>query len=147
MYKQIFLIKKMEYRNNRKENHMFINNPANFRSVRKNSNALEDISQETLDMRFEESQIVLERISRCEKLIFKKTNESDLLFCMHCKVFIDVLKKNICHHCSMIFCEKHKLELRHNCPNIPKDEKMETYQNAKNIFQMRLKQIKMKAGS
>lgn len=114
---------------------------------RKYSDALEELTQETLDERLEKSLAVLERIARCEKIIFKKTNESDLPFCMHCNIFIDVNKKNICNHCSEIFCDKHKLGIRHNCPKMPKDDKMESYQNAKNIFQMRLKQIKMKAGS
>ena len=118
-----------------------------FKRNRKYSDAIEDISSEILEERFEKSQVILERIARCEKIFFKKTNESDLLFCIHCKIFIDLNKKNICSHCNNIFCEKHKLEIRHNCPNMPRDEKLETYQNAKNLFQMRLKQIKLKAGS
>lgn len=118
------------------------------RKLRKYSDAIEPISQEELDDRFEKSLLVLERIATCEKVLFKKTCESDLLFCLHCKIFLDNSKKNnLCNHCSQIFCDKHKLGIRHNCPNMPRDEKMETYKNAKNIFQMRLKQIKMKAGS
>ena len=113
----------------------------------KYSDAIENISFELLDERFEKSLEILERISRCEKILFKKTNESDLLFCMHCKIFIDKLKKNICISCNEIFCDKHKLQMRHNCPNIPKDEKVEAYQNAKHLFQMRLRQTKLKAGA
>lgn len=115
--------------------------------LRKYSNSIEEVTQETLDNRLEQSQIVLERIAKCEKLIFKKINEADLLFCLHCKIFIDCAKKNVCDQCSKIFCDKHKLEMRHNCPFMHKDEKTELYQNAKNIFQMKLKQIRMKVGS
>ncbi len=134
-------------KSNNRLNTIYTQNYESLKRPRKYSEATDDVNQETLDERFEKSQIVLERIARCEKLIFKKTNESDLLFCIHCKIFIDINKKNVCNHCSHIFCDKHKLEMRHNCPNLPKDEKIETYQNAKNLFQMRLKQIKMKAGS
>jgi hypothetical protein len=114
---------------------------------RKYSEAIESVSQEELDERLLQSKEVLERIALCEKILLRKTNESDILFCLHCKIFIDVKKKNTCNYCNEIFCEKHKLETKHNCPKVPKDEKMQSYQNAKNMFQMRLKQIKMKAGS
>ncbi len=137
----------IDYRTNEHESGIFNERMNSMKRLRKYSDAIEDITQETLDERLEQSSAVLERIARCEKIIFKKTNESDLPFCLHCKIFIDVAKKNICNHCSEIFCDKHKLEIRHNCPKMPKDDKMESYQNAKNLFQMRLKQIKMKAGS
>ena len=114
---------------------------------RKYSEAIQPISQEELDERFLQSKEVLERIARCEKILLRKTNESDILFCLHCQMFIDHKKKNVCTYCNEIFCEKHKIETKHNCPKMPKDEKMQSYQNAKNMFQMRLKQIKMKAGS
>ena len=124
-----------------------INKLTKFKRTRKLSEAIEQISQEDLDERFLKSQEVLERIARCEKILFRKTCESDILFCLHCQMFIDESKKNICNYCSGIFCEKHKLEIRHNCPKAPKDEKLQSFQNAKNMFQMRLRQIKMKAGS
>lgn len=129
------------------ESKRFLNKFSTIKKPRKCSDAIEIVCQETLDKQFEKSLIVLERISRCEKIIFKKTNESDLPFCMHCKIFIDSAKKSLCNHCENIFCEKHKQEIRHNCPKMPKDEKTEAYQNAKNMFQMRLKQIKIKSAS
>merc|ERR1711957_336464 len=135
-------IKKMDYQN--KE---YTDKLASFKRPRKYSEAIETATQEELDERFDQSKEVLERISLCEKILLRKTNESDILFCLHCKIFIDSKKKNVCTHCSEIFCEKHKIDARHNCPKMPKDEKMQNYQNAKNMFQMRLKQIKMKAGS
>jgi uncharacterized paraquat-inducible protein A len=139
-------IKMMDYKS-KFEYNINGNFSASLRKNRKYSDAIEPASEEELIDRFEKSQEVLERIARCEKIIFKKTNEADILFCLHCQIFIDHTKKNICSHCSNIFCDKHKLEIRHNCPKMPKDEKIESFQNAKNIFQMRLKQIKMKAGS
>jgi hypothetical protein len=137
----------IDYRTNESQVGIMGQRMNSIKPKRKYSNALEEITQETLDERLEKSLVVLERIARCEKIIFKKTNESDLPFCLYCKIFIDVAKKNICNLCSEIFCDKHKLEIRHNCAKMLKDDKMESYQNAKNIFQMRLKQIKMKAGS
>ena len=124
-----------------------LNKLASFKRTRKYSEAIEPTSQEELDERFVQSQEVLERIARCEKILFRKTSECDILFCLHCQMFIDQTKKNICNYCNHVFCDKHKLEIRHNCPKMPKDEKMQNYQNAKNMFQMRLRQIKMKAGS
>jgi hypothetical protein len=118
-----------------------------YESEIKDSVIIEPILQEELDKRFEKSKDILERINRCEKILLRKTNESDILFCFHCKIFIDHKKKNKCNCCNEIFCEKHKLEIKHNCSKMIKDEKMQIYQNAKNIFQMRLKQIKMKAGT
>ena len=147
MSKHIFKIQKMEYSKNRKQAESYIDLINSESNLKKYSDLIENISQETLDERLEQSQIVLERIAKCEKLIFKKINESDLLYCLHCKIFIDSARKNICSQCYHIFCEKHKLEIRHNCPNMAKDEKTELYQNAKNIFQKRLKQIRMKVGS
>jgi len=137
----------MDYFNRKNENESFLNKFSSIKKQRKCSDAIEIVSQETLDEQLEKSLVVLERISRCEKIIFKKTNESDLPFCMHCKIFIDSAKKIVCNYCENIFCEKHKQEMRHNCPKMPKDEKIEAYQNAKNMFQMRLKQIKIKSAS
>ena len=133
----------MEYKTQTQE---YTDKLASFKKPRKYSEAIEITTQEELDERFQQSKEVLERISLCEKILLRKTNESDILFCLHCKIFIDHKKKNICTYCDEIFCDKHKMETRHNCPKMPKDEKMQNYQNAKNMFQMRLKQIKMKAG-
>jgi hypothetical protein len=111
----------------------------------KYSEIIEPILQEELDERFEKSKEILERINLCEKILLRKTKESDILFCLHCQIFIDQKKQNKCSYCNEIFCDKHKLEIKHNCPKMPKDEKMQIYLNAKDIFKNRLKQIKMKA--
>lgn len=147
MSKNIFQIKKMEYARNINKGDSIQEHTKIEIKIKKYSGLVEDVSQETLDQRLEKSQVVLERIAKCEKLIFRKTNEADLLFCLHCKIFIDTARKNLCSQCSQIFCDKHRLQIRHNCQYMAKDEKTEIYQNAKNIFQMRLKQVRMKVGS
>jgi len=137
----------MEYTNKKNITDSFIEKINSEGKLRKFSGSIEEVSEETLDNRLEKSQIVLERIAKCEKVIFKKINEADLLFCLHCKIFIDIAKKNVCSQCLKIFCDNHKLEIRHSCPNMAKDEKTELYHNAKNLFQKRLKQVKMNVGA
>jgi hypothetical protein len=65
--------------------------------------------------------------------------------CFFCKKLIPYVSEAQCKHCCERFCIKHKLQMNHRCDKLPRDENAERYQNAKNQFKLRLKEVKNKA--
>jgi hypothetical protein len=65
--------------------------------------------------------------------------------CFSCKKLIPYVSEAECKHCCERFCIKHKLQINHKCSKLPSDENAERYQNAKNQFKLKLREVKNRA--
>jgi hypothetical protein len=90
----------------------------------------------------EQSRRILERFNHPKRDQDNIANPV-LSACFFCKKLIPYVSEAQCKHCCERFCIKHKIN--HKCDKIPKDENLERYQNAKNQFKLRLREVKNKA--
>jgi hypothetical protein len=73
----------------------------------------------------------------------KLLNIHDLTSCMICKKLLPNSPQCECKLCSKAFCLRHKAEINHNCEKLTKERGI--YLHAKNLFKMKLKEVKSKA--
>jgi hypothetical protein len=95
----------------------------------------------------EKSRMLLAKFSLSNKVLSKhnidQSNIQNLASCFTCKKLISRNKDNECRLCTEIFCLKHRTEISHKCEKLSKDT--ERYLNAKNLFKLKLREVKGKA--